>query len=219
MTFDEIVTEVAARVNLTSTTALTRIGREVNMRYKRVTSGCYLDTSRRVTVSAGTLVDSREVVFELVEKVLTVYYKSGDQNIVLDQVTPDQITLEGTDATGTPIAWAVVTQDSDFTVINLDCLAADIMTLYADGISTTEDLANSDEPVFPQSFHDLLVEGAVADEWKKMNKMQDAKQAEFDYERRLSDLRMFLARTTYLSVQQGNAKSVRENRNIRNRMV
>jgi hypothetical protein len=87
--------------------------------------------------------------------------------------------------------------------ITVDSVASTTYTLYADGDSTITTLSGSDKPDFPDSFHDLLVYGAMADEYRKMEKMELSKECENDYEKRLSDLRMWIAKSAYLDIYQG----------------
>ena len=76
-------------------------------------------------------------------------------------------------------------------------------TLYADALSTVTTLSGSQKPDFPESFHDILIYGAMADEYFKMEKPQMAQMFDQKFEQRLSDLRGFIAKTAYLDQYQG----------------
>lgn len=82
-------------------------------------------------------------------------------------------------------------------------------TLYADAVTTVTTLSGKQCPDFPESFHDILVLGGMADEYRKMEKFQFYKDCEAEYENRASDLRLFIAKSAYKDIFQGrlNARS------------
>ena len=63
-------------------------------------------------------------------------------------------------------------------------------------------------PAFAESFHDLLVYGAVAIELEKMEKYELAKAQEARCEGRISELRMFIAKSAYRTMWQGKTSPV-----------
>ncbi len=65
--------------------------------------------------------------------------------------------------------------------------------------------ADSDVPLFPSSFHDLLIFGAMATELDKMEKYEFAKKQEAMYQIRLADLRYYIAKSRYLDIHQGKS--------------
>jgi hypothetical protein len=68
--------------------------------------------------------------------------------------------------------------------------------------NATELSADGDEPTFPADFHDILVEGARYEELRKMDKMMPlAQEAYGRFEKRMSDLRYFLAKSAYLKTK------------------
>ena len=210
MLFEDIVSRVMSRMNLTSTEAQTRVEENVNVWHHHVTSSMGLDTSRNITVTATTVVDATDVVFENVEKVQSVWYPSDaadpeSQPIVLSQVTQDQLLNSTKRTSGMPRAYAVVSMAGTAVTIQLDTLMAEAIDLYAHAVAVDGDMVSGDEPQFPASFHDILVEGACADEYKKMEKRQLGVDAEQRADRRTADLRMFLAKNMYLLIRQGGA--------------
>lgn len=65
------------------------------------------------------------------------------------------------------------------------------ITYSIDGIAQIVDLSNdTDEPFENPDFHDLLVDGAVHDEWKSRGRSKDADGLALDIEQRIRELRM-----------------------------
>lgn len=59
-----------------------------------------------------------------------------------------------------------------------------------DGIAEIVDLVNdTDEPFMESDFHDILVDGAVYDEWMNRGRVRDAKELRFEIEARIRQLR------------------------------
>ena len=205
MTFAEIVSSVQDRLNLTSSASSTRVGTAVNKHYKRLTSALGIShTSRSVfNISANTTIGSAEVTFTSVEKLNRVYYLSGTQKVWLDEVLADEIREENPPTNDSPTKWAYkALGDSSVTVL-LDSLAATSYALKADGFITSATLSGVMVPAFPESYHDILIEGVLKDEYKKMEKLPLAKESKAEYEQRLSDLRMWIAKSGYVTIRQG----------------
>lgn len=215
MTFDEIVVEAADRLNLTSDAALERLGRYVNSRYRRVTSAIGLQTSRRVDVELdldGSVVGSppAAVLPELripeIEKVLKVTMDLGATGVrTLDELTYDDITDRPT-RSALPRAWAPKKMLANSVIITLDAFPDAEFSVRVYGYAQADVLADDAEPAFSESHHDVLVEGAIADELRKMEKPALAAIAEQIYNERLSDLKMFIAKSAYLEQFQGKNK-------------
>ena len=203
MTFSDIVAEIKDRLNLTSPEATARIGREVNARYRRVTSSVGLNDSRRMTgVAAPSTLASAHFTFQGIEKIERVFDTRGGQNRILAEVTFDEL-RSMTGLQDSPTHYAIEHSGAQFVQIRVNCSTGAEFNLYADGLEIAPTLSGTQVPRFAESFHDLLVEGVVADELKKMEKLRDAIAAEEAFERRLSDLRLFIAKSAYLSRQQG----------------
>jgi len=208
VTFDEMVNDVMDRLNLTSTDARDRIRIRVNDRYRRVTSAIGLNTSRRftkdVTIPAGNTA-LPDVLIEGMEKVVRITRTPDGQSgiTVLPQVTYDEIDNVAT-VDGNPQRWAIKRMGAGQVIISLDSYPTTTdLTLHVEGYDIADTLADDMEPFFPSDFHDILIEGAMSDELRKMEKPQLAQIAEQNYERRLSDLRMFIAKSSYLDIFQG----------------
>lgn len=208
MVFDELVLEVCERLNLTSDEAKGRVGRAINNRYRRLTSSIGLDTTRRTQVSKAATIGNSTITFTGIEKVLAIIDKSSGVDVPLTQITPDEMHVVPT-RNEPPRNYSINKIYSTSVDIIVDCVPTTTFTLYADGLASLVTLAGNQEPAFPQSFHDILVFGAMADEYRKMEKMQLYQAAETDYEKRLSDLRMLIAKTSYMDIYQGKSNTTK----------
>jgi hypothetical protein len=193
---------IADALNLSSAEAKARIAREINVRYNRVTSSIGLITSRRVEVTENTTVGDRFIEFEGIEKLDAVFYRDGSKNKILPELTHDEM-LAYTIGTDKPTRFSVFNMKPNSVTIMLDCEPATVFPMYAHGLVESSTITGNDRPAFPESFHDVLIHGVIADEYRKMEKQQYARDAETDYERRLSDLKMFIAKSGYLDFYQG----------------
>lgn len=276
MTFTAIVAKIADRLNLTSAAALTRIGEEVNDRYRELMSGIGLQTSIRTTTTQAVTVGNRYVEFTC-EKIFGVYnnygrsvssitrsgttatlttsidhgYAVGDSIVVAGATqtdyngvfviasTPTDTTLTYevanspvTPATGTitvellqtqwvlgersvdeirlmpiqadpPQNYAVYNTDASSVTIILDAIPSSAYLLNADVEMNITSMSGSDVPAFPQDFHDILVRGGMADELYKMEKYDLSQVQEDKFEKRLSELRLFIAKSSGLNIFQG----------------
>lgn len=199
MTCDELILEVCEHLNLTSDEAKSRVARRLNSRYRRVTSSIGLESSRRTTVSKAATIGNQTITFTGVEKLITIYTTSGNVHTILEEITPDEMLNEPL-INGNPTKFTVVRMYPTSVDIKVNCIPATTFTLYADADVTLTTISGSSQPQFPESFHDILVFGVMADEYRKMEKAQLAMSAEQDYERRLSDLRMWIAKTAWKDI-------------------
>ncbi len=208
MTFNDIVANVMDRLNLTSNDALIRVGKRVNEVYREVTTSLGLITSRRVNLAISldpTDPDTTlpEVEVEGLEKIERILTEAGNR---LVEKTYDDLTKIPTKS-ATPRAFAVKRMNPDSVTIVLDGFPVDPFTLTVEGHVDISDLTDDDEPAFPKSFHDLLEEGAMYMELRKMEKPELAQDAQMRYKEKLSDLRMFIAKSAYLDIAQGLNRS------------
>lgn len=211
MTFDETVSEICDRLNYSSTDAITRVGKRVNSRYKRATSSIGMVTTRFVeNITATATVGSRILTFGGVEKILAIIDKSTGVDVPLTQISIDEMHITPVKAEP-PRKFCVLTSRARSVDIKVDGEATTAYILYADGQLSLSTMVGTDEPKFPESFHDILVFGGLADEYRKLEKFPLAEEMEKDYEQRLSDLRMWMAKSAYLDTYQGryNGKSFR----------
>lgn len=204
MTFTELVSEVMARLNLTSSEAQARVGRSLNAHYKRVTSAIGLVVSRRVVVSATTTDGNALLQFQGIEKVISVFTDTPPApRRVLDEVTYDQL-RNNPEPTGSITRYAISRMGAHHVEVLLGAPPIGVLTFKADGHERAQVLSGTMEPAFPESFHDILVEAVLADELRKQEKLPLATLADQTRERRLSDLRMWIAKSGYLRVRQGD---------------
>jgi hypothetical protein len=204
VTFTEIQTEILDRLNLTSAAATTRIGRAINRLYREVGTSIGLSFMRQTSVTKVVSIGNPEVTFTATEKVLQVWTEDSDGRVsVLDEVMLAALREDGPTDGDSPKRWALKSTASNAVTIRLDRTPETAYTLYASVIAEVTDLSGSTEPGFPESFHDILVEGVLKDELRKMEKPQLARISEETFQRRLSDLRMFVAKSNYMLVRQG----------------
>jgi hypothetical protein len=214
MTFDELVRDVAKRLNLTSPEAYQRIGERVNERYKKVTSSIGVITSRRkvadYTVNSNNTLYAQlpDITFTGIEKILRITTNplpnTSKGVIVLKILTYDEIQNGFQAADRLPRAFAVKRMGSTQVTITLDSYVTNQdFNLHVEAYDLTDVLADDAEPFLPEDFHDVLTEGAMADELMKMEKPQLAMAREQKYEDRLGQLRMFIARNAYQDIAQG----------------
>lgn len=207
MTFAEIQQEIAERLNLTSATALARIGRSINERYRLVASTLGLQTTARSTATASTVIGNRSVTFgpaPRVEKLYMVYDASVTPPRLLDSLLFDELRLHsiGTDP---PRAYAIQRMGADTVTILLNCVPTSVYSLTADVLANVAVLAGGAQPAFAESFHDLLIHGGLSTELEKLEKYDLAKTQQLHYEQRLSDLRFFIAKNAFTGFYQGKA--------------
>lgn len=203
MTRTEMVTIVAARLNLTSATALARIADSVNEKYAEVLTAVGLPTSTRDTVSANTTIGDRFVTFDGVQRVRAVFDPNGAPGTTLVELTPDEMRNRPPRDTDPPLAYAVTTVDATSVTIWLDCTPATVYALSADVDADLSSLDADTAPVFPEKFHYMLIHGAAGLELLKMEKEDLADREEAAFQRRLGELRLFLAASAYKDIHQG----------------
>lgn len=204
MTFDQIVTDIKDRLNLSSTEATTRIGRACNRKYRIITSAIGMQLSRRATVQKTVTIGVSTVTFTNCEKIINVVNRAVSPYRTLDEVTLDELQedMPFTNGAG-PTKYAIQSHTADTVTILINRVPQTAYTLYADVHQAISDLSGSQEPAFPESFHDIIIEGVLADELRKMEKPALATIAQREYERLLSDLRMWIAKSGFLEIYQG----------------
>jgi len=208
MTFTEIVGKVADRLNLTSTTALTRIGDSVNERYRALASSCGLNTIQRTTATRVVTIGTRSVVFGPtpigVEKILSVFNTtlSTTNPQVLGERSFDELRNQPAMTGDQPQEYAIQLMGSSSVTVFLDTIPATAYTLSADVLSNLTTLSGTNVPAFAEDYHDILIVGAMATELDKMEKYDLSKRKEDQYQIRLSDLRMYVASSAYKRIYQ-----------------
>lgn len=205
MTYKELQDRVMGRLNLTSTEARTRIKIFLNERYRKLATSIGLMRVRWGTVSFNTIIGTFTYSPATLIKPQTLFYPAG--NKVLQQMTMDQIRILDPDSsqTGPPIGWVLQKFNANTCTMYIWPKPDAIYALSADGMVTGTDMAaDGDIPVIPEDFHDILEFAATADELAKMEKEKLSGVMEMKAEARTRDLRYFMAKSTYLSLQQGS---------------
>ena len=212
MTFNEIVDRIAERLNIPATAldSRARIGRLVNDVYREVTTSIGIDLSRRVAaLAAPTSLGIPTITFTGVEKLERVYDDTSGSIRMLPEVTYDQLRDINPAASDTIRKWAVESWTSTTVTIRIDALPQTVFNLKADGYIVVSTLTGSDEPAFPESFHDALVDGVLVEEYLKKQQIQLSDRAAGKYEKRISDLRMWRAKSIGAQIRQNEAGSSR----------
>lgn len=202
MTFTALKTAVKDYCLLTSTDADTRVGTAINRHYRRVTSRLGLDATRFVTRSASMTLGVATVTFTEIEKIARVFDTTDSTAIrLIPEVSIHdlRVTQPGEAA---PTQWALQATDADSVVIRTDTVPQFAWSLQADGWTTLSDLSGTDEPAFPESFHDILVWYVIAEEMLKKEKEKLARIYEAKAEALFSDLQFYLADSPTRDTQQ-----------------
>ena len=205
MTFKNIQDRVMGRLNLTSAEARTRIKTFINERYRKLQTSVSMGRVRFGTGTFATAAGTFTYTPSSLVKPITLYYTAG--NRVLAQKSMDEVRLMDPDAsqTGEPEAWVLQKFTATGCTIYVWPKPDAIYTIGYDGIvSGTEMSADGDVPVFPEDFHDQLEFAATADELMKMEKPVLADKMELKAENRMRELRYFMAKSSYLNLQQGS---------------
>lgn len=206
-TFAGIVTDVMKRLNYSSAEARERVENAVNDRYKQATSSVGLNITRRATAQTNVTIGVSTVTFTGIEKVITVTDKTVTPYIILTEVTLDELRALEPFSSSSPKKFAVQSMGASTVTILLDCIPQTAFTLYTDGYAQSTTLAGTQIPAFSEDFHDILFSGACADEYRKMEKLKLAEDSESMYAQRLSDLRMFIAKSSLKDIWQGKTSS------------
>lgn len=208
MTFTEIATEVQEDLNITAATSITRIGREINIRYRDVCSSLGLKTSKFGSTTLPSVASTNLLTFtglNMITRVVNLTAGSGITATVqeLTKVTWDELQELTIPSSNSPTRWAIKTVGSITVIVAFDvAFTSTAVNLRADGFAPMTTLSGSTEPIFPQDFHDILVWGVKADEYMKMEKPALAKYCEAKAAERMSKLRLYLATNLYLDQRQ-----------------
>ncbi len=200
MTFLDLQTQVMGRLNLTSTDARTRVKVELNLRYREIQSGVNLSQTRRGIATFTTTSGSSTVTQSGIAKVLSVF----DPVYLMRPLREISLnTIRALDAPslvkGTPYEFVVQNDTSNLITLRLFPQPQVTYDLQADVLlAGTDMVSNSDEPAFPTDFHDILVQGVIADELNKVEKFREAQLFEAKFEKRLSELRYSLRKAAWI---------------------
>lgn len=206
MTYLDLIKDVADRLNLSSSEAIARIGRAINRRHREITSALGLQTTRRETVTATASLGISTITFDDIEKIINVWDRSTTPYRRVIEQTLEEVECGQPYALTTPTRFAVLNMSTSSVTLLMNCVPQEEFTLYADAHINISTLSGLQEPLFPESFHDILLWGALADEYRKLMKIDFMQDAENHYEKRLSDLRMWIAKSTSQEIYQGKLK-------------
>lgn len=174
MTFTEIQTAITDRLDLTSTEALTRVGKSINRAYRAITASLGIKhVSRRMTTNATVTIGISTLQFTSTEKIVNVFNRNVTPYKQLDEVTVDELeAMMPFDASDSPSLYAIKAGASDTVTILLNCVPQTAFALYADVYATAGTLSGTDEPAFSESYHDILISAVLIDEYMKVEKPQ-----------------------------------------------
>ena len=214
MTFTEIVDEIRDRLSLTSPDASERVGRLVNWSYRRLLGSVGMSDSTRQEVSQSVAfgVESRTFTFDNVLKLYRVWHYAGGESTptYVDHVSIDEIREDTQVELSLPRRYAVFSQTATSITILVDVSIVGSVVLHADAqVRTPLLLAGNDVPNFDENYHNVLVESVLKDEYRKEEKVELASMSQRDYERGVSELRLFIAKNNYLTFQQGRNRHSR----------
>jgi hypothetical protein len=182
-------------MNLTSDAARSRVMREINTRYRRITSSIGLTPTRRTRVSKAATIGNTNITFSAIEKIDQVIRLVGGEVVIVDEITYDEMLAEAVTGGEPPTKWALYSVAYNSVTIRMNCTPTTTFTLYADGLATVTNLAGNSSPAFAESFHDAIIYGVMAEEYRKMEKPQ--------FMQECKDLRMHLAKSAYLDIYAG----------------
>jgi hypothetical protein len=198
-----------ARTNLTTTAARDRIKAYVNERLRRVATSTNVGRVRFGSVSINTVANVNTITSTGLVKIVTASIPAENQ--ILDERTTDQLRSYDTDVSqnGVPRFFAVKAVNATTLTVQLYPEPDAIYAVVLEGILTGTDLsADADVPGLPEDFHDVLIFGALADELPHLQRTDEAAYYEDKFEKRLSDLKYYLAKSAYLRrVETGNVFS------------
>lgn len=219
MTFTEIQTEIVERMNLSSNTALARVGRSINERYKWLASELGFETVGRAIATTKTRIDDRSVIFGpspiAVTKILSVFNEATTPPTILTPILFDDMRNQTTKTSDSPREYAIQLMGAKSITIFLSDTPATSYALKADVLANLSTLSGEMEPSFSEDYHNLLVYGGMATEYDKLADTEVADKFEAKFHTRLAELRLQIAKSAYLNVYQGKTvDSRRGNRRV-----
>lgn len=204
MTFTDLRGAVCDYCNLTSGEAQTRVGKAINRHYRRITASLGLDAARFVTRSASMTIGVGTVTFPEIEKIDRILDTSAATVRRIDETTINVLRSMQPGASA-PCWWAFQNSDADSVTVLFDTVPQTAYSLQADGWTTLQDLTGNAEPVFPESYHDILVWFVISEELLKKEKDKLAGAYHAKATALLSELRYFLVDSHTRDLVQGSA--------------
>lgn len=138
---------------------------------------------------------SADVTWTSTEKIERVLDLTPATDVVLNEVSYDEIAGLTLVSSTTPTRFAVKSATGTTVIIILDILANGIFSLSADVLATVADLSGTGVPAFPESFHYILIDGVLADEYAKMEKTDLAARSDQRFQAGVDRLRTFATKS------------------------
>lgn len=206
MTFVQIQDKVMGRLNLSSTSARTRIKGFINERVRAAQTSTNLGRVRRGSESLNTVAAQATLETTTIIKPVTISIPAV--NWVLREVSEDQ--LRNYDPvgqwTGRPAIYAVQKFKAGTVVLEFKPIPDGIYAIQIDGMVAGVELsADGDVPAVPEDFHDMFVYGAACDELMHLEKFDQASAMEGKWSERLKGCRYFISKSIYLHRAQGDS--------------
>jgi hypothetical protein len=198
VTFKQVQDRVLARHNLTSDDARTRVKAFINERTRRIQTSTNLKRTRRDTVTKQTVSGSTILIASGVVHVLGV----NIDNKMLGERTITQIRNYDPDRSlqADPDVYAIYSVQSSSLVLRFYPIPWRALDVRIDCMVAGTDMSGDSEvPGFPEDFHDALLFGASADEYDHQEKTKESLVQEGKFEKRLSDLRYWMATSALLA--------------------
>lgn len=204
------------RLNLSSDEARTRLSAFLNERARNVQTSCNLGRVRRGELTVTATASNLNVILtstpagaeDPIVCIKPFTIRRADRLSPLTERTQDQLLTASVDPrSGQPDAYAVVRYGAVDCEIQLDRAPSTDLDLEVEGLLLGTDLvADSDVPAFPEDFHDVLVFGALADEYDHFDKPDLAAKQDAKFDRRVRELRYFIQKSIYLARVQNNGR-------------
>lgn len=220
MNFTEIVNMVKSDLNLTQAVSIARIGGHVNRRYRKVMRRLGLNVFSRAEFDFDCLDGSQEQTVDanndiVIERIVSIFYQipfaPGDiptRARALDEITYDEMRTVVPMDGDAPRRWAKKKMGSTEVTFLLDTIPSDL-TIILECESVKSELSGNDEPEFFESFHELLVDGAKADELRKLEKPALARDFEVAFKEALDELALKAVLAAHMDVVQNKNASRR----------
>lgn len=189
-----------ARTNLTTTVARTRVKAYLNERLRRVATSVNCGRVRQGSVSINSVANVNTITTTGLVKVKTVSIPL--ENRVLDERTADQLRTYDPDVSenGIPRYYAIQKINPTTLTLQLYPEPDAIYAIAIEGILTGTDMSvDADVPGVPEDFHDVLIYGALADEYPHVKDTENSLLFENKFDARLKELRYYIAKSAYLS--------------------
>lgn len=209
MTFKQIQDRVMSRRNLTSPEARTRVKEFINERYRDVRASIGLGKTRRSETTLALVAGQSRYTLASTARLLTLTDTTNTK--VLREKSMDQIRLVDpglTQETSSPDFYAIESVGATSVSIFIWPKPTGTQTLTVDREALVTELsADGDIPVLPEDYHDVLLRGALADEYSHAEEPVLEAKEEKKYERRLSQLRYYIAKSRWLDRHQNSNRT------------